>query len=308
MLRRSLASLIAQTHRDWVAEVRNDAPDDPEPAALVGDLGDPRITCVTHARNLGAVATFNLCYTSGPEPYMALLEDDNAWEPDFLSRLLSELERHPEATLAWCNQSIDEEQPGGRVLPTGRSVRSDSAHEKPRLHTFGAISLAFGALHANGAMLLRRSPAPGYLTPAISFTGVEAYRERLFPGPMLYIPAPLARFTLTLQSARPIRDIEWPRLKTAFIATFMRAAGPSRDKDLWAHARNSTPSMAGSVIMAALADPACRRLLRHVTLSEWLRWLIGALRHPRMAAASLRCRRASWWNELADITAQRLRG
>lgn len=308
LLSRALASLLAQSHRDWVAEVRNDAPDDPEPAALVRDIEDPRLSCVIHSRNLGAVATFNLCYAPGHEPYMALLEDDNAWEPDFLTRLLDELERHPDVTLAWCNQSIDEEQPGGHVHPTGRTVRSASLGEKPRLHAFGAISQAFGALHANGAMILRRSPALGYPTPAISFTGVEPYRERLFPGPMLYIPVPLARFTVTLESARGTQGIEWPRLKTALIGTFMRAAGPSRDQELWAHARGSTPSMAGSIIMAALSDPACRRLLRHARRREWLRWLLGVLRHPHMAYASLRCRHAPWWNELADITAQRLRG
>jgi Glycosyl transferase family 2 len=306
LLPRALASLLAQTHRDWVAEVHNDAPDDPEPAALIARLGEHRITCVTHLKNLGAVAAFNLFYAPGPEPCMALLEDDNAWEPEFLTRMLAALENCPEAVLAWCNQSIDAEYPGGLIRPTGRTARAWPDKTAPRLHFFGDISQAFGALHANGAMLLRRPLAPGYPTPTtINLTGVEPYRERLFPGPLLYVPEPLARFTLTQTSARSRQQDGWPLLQTALIATFARAAGPSRDTELWAHARRSTPSMAGSLIMAGLADSACRRLLRQARPAEWIHWCLGVARHPHLAIASLRCRHAPWWHDLVSATANR---
>ena len=53
LLPRALASLRAQTFTDWVCELHNDDPEDPAPGQLLAGLGDPRITLVTHKRNLG---------------------------------------------------------------------------------------------------------------------------------------------------------------------------------------------------------------------------------------------------------------
>lgn len=307
LLARALASLRAQTFRDWIAEVRNDDPADPAPAVLVAALGDPRIVCVNHPRNLGALATFNICYGPGPEPFMALLEDDNAWEPAFLSTLLAALKPHPHASLVWCNQSIDEELPDGGIRSIGRTVHlAAPGGMAPGLHYFGEIAQAFGALHANGAMILRRPEGDDYITPPIAFTGIEAWRERLMPGPMLYIAEPLGRFTLTRQTSRSGETRAWAVLQLALIASFVRALDPARDAELWRHARDAEPSMTGSLIQAALADSACRRLLREARPREWARWMLGTTRHPRLALASLRFRRAPWWPEIAAVTAKRL--
>ncbi len=304
LLARALASLRAQTHTDWVAEVHNDAPADSAPAALVVSLADSRIVCVDHPRNLGAVATFNLCYASGPEPFLALLEDDNAWEPGFLARHLAILAGHPAASVAWCDQHLDEETADGEVRPLGRSVHN-GVSGPPRVHPFGAAAQAFGSLHGQSAMLVRRPAGGEYTTPVIPVTGVEAYRERLFPGPLVFVPEALARFTLTRSTARARDRREWTALQTGLVATFARCAPPARAAELWAHARSTRPSMAGLLIQAGLADPACRHLLKSVRPREGLRWLAGALRHPGPALAALRCRRAPWWPHLAAATRAR---
>lgn len=307
LLARALGSLRAQTHTDWIAEVHNDDPSDPGPAALVASLADPRITSVDHPHNLGAVATFNLCYGSGPEPFMALLEDDNAWEPTFLAELITALTAHPSATLAWCNQTLDEELPDGSVRDLARTVRPFLPDPAPILYPFGHdITQAFGALHGHGAMLLRRPSPPGYLTPAIPVTGIEPWRERLFPGPLLYLPSPLARFTLTRATARSGDARPWASLQTALVASFARAAGPARTAELWAHARACRPPMYGALLQSGLADPACRHLLRSARPHEWLRWLLGVVRHPRLAVSALRFRHAPWWPVLAESTRARL--
>ena len=51
MLPRALASLCAQTCRDWVCELHNDAPDDLLPGQLLAELDDPRFTLITHPQN-----------------------------------------------------------------------------------------------------------------------------------------------------------------------------------------------------------------------------------------------------------------
>lgn len=274
---------------------------------LVSALGDPRITCINHSRNLGAVATFNLCYGPGPEPYVAILEDDNFWEPDFLAQLLSELAAHPLAALAWCNQTLEEELPSGEIHGLARTVRPVPADPVPVLYHFGHdVSQAFGALHGHGAMLLRRPAPPGFITPAIPVTGIEPWRERFFPGPLLYLPRPLARFTLTRTTARARDAREWTALQTALVASFARATGPARAKELWAHARACHPPMYGALLQSGLADPACRYLLRHAKPLELFRWLVGVIRHPRLATSALRFRQASWWPDLCTATRTRL--
>ena len=85
LLRRALDSLRAQTFADWICELHNDAPEDDFPRSLVSEIGDPRITLHHHARNWGPVAAFNHAYAGGPEPFLAILEDDNWWEPAFLA-------------------------------------------------------------------------------------------------------------------------------------------------------------------------------------------------------------------------------
>lgn len=305
LLERALASLRAQTHENWTAELLNDAPDDRQPEQLVARIGDSRITCSNHSQNLGTVAVFNRCHEPGPEPFMAILEDDNAWEPRFLEKMLAALALHPDATLAWCNQSLDEELADGSARALMRTVRPWPDDTVPSLRHFGSVSQAFGALYANGAMVMRRPSAPGYLTPDIPTTGIEPYRERLFPGPLLYVPEPLARFTITRVTSRAKDSVAWAVLQVALIATFVRAAGPARDEELWRHARSSRPSMAGGLIQAGLSDPACRRLLRLARPGEWFRWLLGTLRRPHIAWASLRCRHMPWWSALAEATLTR---
>ena len=284
--------------------MHNDDPADPAPASLVASLADPRIVCVDHPRNLGAVATFNLCYASGPEPFLALLEDDNAWEPGFLARLLAVLRDHPAASVAWCDQHLDEETADGGVRPLGRTVHG-GASGAPRVHPFGAVAQAFGSLHGQSAMVVRRPAGDEYATPVIPVTGVEAYRERLFPGPMVFVPEALARFTITRATARARDRRAWAALQTGLAATFARSAPPTRAAELWARARASNPSMAGLLLQAGLADPACRHLLKSARPREVLRWLAGALRHPGPTLAALRCRRAPWWPHLAAATRAR---
>ena len=307
LLKRALASLLAQTYSHWHAEIHNDDPTDPIPARLVEQINDPRIKLVTHERNLGALDTFNLIFSPCEESYMSLLEDDNAWEPEFLSQLFARLEACPEAILVWCNQHLDEEQENGEIRALGATARPAGAFPDGSLHRFGSVIQAFGAIHANGAMLLRCRAHSSYPTPStIAFTGIEAYRERLFEGPLLYVDFPLARFTITRHSARYAETRGWSSLQTALVASFVRASSPTLDIELFSHSRSVRPKSVNLLIQAGLGDPACRRLLRRVNPAEYVRWLLTACRHPRTVIAGLKFNECKWWPQLAEITRTRL--
>ena len=236
LLRRALESLRAQTLSHWVCEVHNDDPKDAFPGELVRNLDDPRIILHQHNRNLGAEETFNLFYRPTQEDYYSLLEDDNWWEPDFLETMLREMQVHPNITMAWCNQRIWQELPDGSWRDTGRLV-GPTEPTTPRMVTFGNTRQIIGALHSNGAMLLRSRPGQIYATPSgWPFAAIEPLRERMIAHPLLYVSTPLAAFSITRKTARNGDRIRWATAQTMLAATFIKHAnlrelgtfGPSR--------------------------------------------------------------------------------
>lgn len=308
LLPRAIASLQAQTCTDWVCEVHNDDPDDPQPAALLSQLDDRRFHYRHHDRNLGGVATFNLFFRAAAEPFYAMLEDDNAWEPEFLTTLLGIAREQQDATVFWCNQQIWHEERDG-VRFSGRCVHDAERSGPARRITWGQPEQIFGALHANGAALFRSRPGDAFVTPAIPLALVEAFRERMFPHPMVYVPTPLAQFTRTLRSARSDDRGEWAVAQTLLVASFLRharwdATGVAR---VWRRAREQNPASTGTLFAAALMEPALRPLLRFATASDWLRFLRSTARRPGVLRRVLRSPRAhaDWWEFLERHTAAR---
>jgi len=311
LLRRALTSLQAQTFTGWVASVHNDDPEDVAPAEVVHQLGDPRIQVTPESRHLGPVGAFNLAYTSGNEPFFALLEDDNTWQPEFLERLLNVLEAHPSVAAVWCNQRVIEQTDSGTWIDSGRSIQAEASSESepPRWANWGEFAHATGATLSNGAMLIRRSLTPALVTPAIPFAGVEAVRERLLPHPLLYVPQCLATLGLTRTTARSADGHAWGALQTLLLATFVRHAGlDSSDRhSFWRYLHRQSPPPTNIALHAALSCPGCRCLLAGAGLRDWFQYIRTWLGRPAGAWACLRARRRhpDWWNLLESATSAR---
>jgi glycosyltransferase involved in cell wall biosynthesis len=309
LLERAVASLRAQTFTDWVGELHNDAPDDERPARLLAELNDPRLSYHPHPRNLGGTATFNLFFRATPEPFYAMLEDDNAWEPHFLATMLGVAERHPDVTVFWTNQSIWQEEEPGSVRDLHRTVHPATATEPPRRVDWGQPAQICGALHSHGSALLRSRPGDDFSTPLIPISLVEAFRERLFPYPLVFVPQPLARFTVTRTTARSTDHAEWAELQMMLAATFLKYAPFTREEiaRLYADFRSRRPPTTSALLFAGLTDPACRPLLRAAHPIDWLRLLRGALRRPGVPGRLLQSRRrhSDWWSFLDRHTAAR---
>jgi glycosyltransferase involved in cell wall biosynthesis len=308
LLLRALESLRAQSFTDWVCEIHNDDPADCFPDQFVNVIRDPRIVVRNHQRNLGSSATFNLFYHPTSEPFYSLLEDDNWWEPQFLDRMIYELKVHPNVTMAWCNQKIWEELPDQSWRDTGEFANPPEEGAS-RLVWFGNLEQMMGAIHANGAMLLRSS-GKTYTTPRdCPFTWVEASRERMIPHPLLYVPQALAVFGRTRQTARSLNRAEWVVGVTMLSATFLKHANFS-DADLenaTAEARRDRPPNTNALLLAALVEPACSKLLRYSKLRDWLLLLRSIVRRPNVLWRVIRARRLhpDWWQFLEYHTAAR---
>lgn len=309
LLRRALASLLAQTHADWFCELHNDDPDDERPARILREMApdDRRFSYHRHEQNWGATRVFNHAFAGGPEPFAALLEDDNWWESAFLGTALQALGEHPEASLAWANMRIWCEQPDGTWHDTGRNIWPEATPDRRILFHPPEIIQAFDALHSNGAMVFRPRRFRVQAVPeAMPFAIIETARERAAAGPLLLMPQVLANFAATLATTRSADPSAWMQAKLLSAGSFLdrvevpdavlrriwdtRKAQRPRDTDVFFH------------LALSLRKPA---LLRFATPDDWIRFLAGAARHPRRLHRALRFRQdnpAAWSWLVAQTT------
>jgi glycosyltransferase involved in cell wall biosynthesis len=310
MLERAINSLRAQTFNDWICEVHNDDPTDRFPSRFINSLNDNRFDMCNHERNLGPRETFNLFFRPTREPYYTMLEDDNWWCPEFLSTMTRELDEHPNATLAWCNMKVWQELSDGSWHDTGQYARPLDVDSSSRLFVFGDPTQMKGYLHANAGMLIRSKADGSYTIPADwPLTAEEAFRERMIPHPLLYVPKPLANFGHTLQTARSESRAEWEILQAFLVATFLKYANYDDVTlaRLFFDARKQKPAGTNALLHAALIEPRLRNLLRYTSAKDWVILLRGLIRRPNVAWCVMRSKRRhlNWWLILDKATAAR---
>jgi hypothetical protein len=292
LLPRALNSLLNQTFRDWVCDLHNDDPTDKFPEELVRRVRDPRITLVTHEINYGPTRAFNGFFKPISETYFSILEDDNWWEPELLERLLAEMRAHPEASIAWGNQRCWREEADGSWTDTGRNVWDRPEGAKPELFEWPQPRHMFGALHSVGSMLARSASVQGSTIPLTTdFAATEAYRERMYPFPVLFVPERLANFALTIGTAREADAAVWTASQ-AFLAGSLFACTNASDERLraaWAQVSQPGRERASHVLFySALFFPESRRLLRFAGWTDWMFFLAYSARHPQRAWRTFR--------------------
>ncbi len=264
------------------------------PRRLLSDKPDPRITLHQHDWNWGPVASFNHAFAGGPEPFLALLEDDNWWEPDFLFTAHAALTAQPAANVVWANMRLWQEEAGGSWRDTGRTIWQVSPAAPPQLFFWPQILQLANALHSNGAMLCRaRISAAAVVPTGTPFAIIEPVRERLLPGGWLLLPRPLAHFALTRHTARSADRGLWAH------ASCWSAPVSSRrypwTKPRWPRfGRISDPPVPPSTSLLfhlALSGVQRGKLLRAARAGDWIRFIAGVVRHPLALVRALRFRR-----------------
>ncbi|MDI7276481.1 MAG: glycosyltransferase, partial [Anaerolineae bacterium] len=101
LIGRAIRSVLAQSHRNWELLVIDDASTD-ETASVVDSFADPRIFRLTLPFNCGSPARpRNIGLQLARGEYMAYIDDDNAWRPQHLERLLAALAARPGAVAAF---------------------------------------------------------------------------------------------------------------------------------------------------------------------------------------------------------------
>lgn len=105
LLGEALESLLAQTFTAWECVVVDDGAPDDVAGAVQPFLHDPRIRFVATA-NHGVSAARNRAIAETSAPYVALLDGDDKFRPDYLARTVAALDADPAARLVTCNARI----------------------------------------------------------------------------------------------------------------------------------------------------------------------------------------------------------
>lgn len=105
MLRQALDSAVAQDFRDFELIV-SDNDVSPEVRRLVESYGDDRLRYRHNGVNVGALANAVTAFREARGRYVAMLHDDDAWEPSFLAELVAPLEADPSLVLAFSDHFV----------------------------------------------------------------------------------------------------------------------------------------------------------------------------------------------------------
>jgi glycosyltransferase involved in cell wall biosynthesis len=128
----SIDSILAQSHQDWHLLISENGPGGGEVEERIRPyLTDSRIEYSATGRDVGAAKNHTRVIQSGSSPHVAILHDDDSWDPGFLARRVEFLEGHPECGLVFsANREIDE-----RSRETGRSrqVLAEGVHPPEHL-------------------------------------------------------------------------------------------------------------------------------------------------------------------------------
>jgi glycosyltransferase involved in cell wall biosynthesis len=118
----ALDSVFAQTFADFEVIVVNDgSPDTPALETALQPYAD-RIRLITQ-ENQGAGAARNRGIREAHGSYLALLDADDRWLPNFLREQVSYLDAHPECDLVYCDAIVTGDSPlsGRRFMETAPS-------------------------------------------------------------------------------------------------------------------------------------------------------------------------------------------
>src|SRR5207245_2143956 len=86
-LAQCLQSVISQTFEAWKALVADDASTD-STVELAATFADPRIELIRRDSNIGTVSNINLLLAEVDTEYVAILHQDDWWEPEFLATMV----------------------------------------------------------------------------------------------------------------------------------------------------------------------------------------------------------------------------
>ncbi len=212
-LRHAIVSALAQTYVDIEVLVSDDA-GDPGVRRLAESFDDPRIRYRSNPSRLGPAGNHRAAILAARGRYVAILNHDDLWRPEYLASAVPVLDSTPEAVLVFCDHDVID--PAGRSLSAeaddttklwGRDKLSQGLHRPfPDLVARRSIPVAMGCLFRRDAIDLTALPDVGpaydlWLAFALCRTGGGAY----------YMPKRMTAWRVHPEQITATRDDAWRR-------------------------------------------------------------------------------------------------
>ena len=105
-LRRAIKSVQAQSLKDWVCIVVDDAGVDSDTEAVVASYSDSRIRYVRNQTNLGLAGNWNQALRLSDTPLVTLLHSDDELTPGYGEAVIASHAAHPDAVAVFTRASI----------------------------------------------------------------------------------------------------------------------------------------------------------------------------------------------------------
>ncbi len=233
-LRHAIGSVLAQTYVDLEVLVSDDA-DDPGVRRLAESFNDSRIRYRSNPSRRGPAGNHWAAMLAARGRYIAILNHDDLWRPEYLATAVPVLDSTPEAVLVFCDHDVVDLS--GRSLPAeanrttkqwGRDKLTRGQYRPfPELVARQTIPVAMGCLFRRDAIDLTALPDVGpaydlWLAFALCRTGGGAYYMtdrmtawRVHPGQITATRDDAwARGTLICWQAMAEDPIFWPVRRT----------------------------------------------------------------------------------------------
>ena len=145
---RAIASACAQTIGDIEILAVDDGSTDDSPAVLAR-LDDSRLKVIRHDTNRGISRARNTAIAAARGAWIAFLDDDNEWSPDYLERQLRLAGLHPHAEVAYCRARRLDDRTGREMLVPFRMAQGQVFSDL----VSGWIPLVSGTLFKRAALV-----------------------------------------------------------------------------------------------------------------------------------------------------------
>lgn len=297
-LKVTIASALNQRFADFEIVVVDNA-SEVDPEDVIAGFNDPRLRYYRNASNLGVTGNIIAASERARGKYVAILGDDDVWDPDFLAALVAPLEADDSLALAFCDHGIIDRDGRPDEATTEQVTRRWQRH---KLHEgvyrpFDEIALVYRSICVFSAAVLRRADIDWSAIPRDLDFSVDVYIAYLAARTgrgCYYVPRRLSQYRYhptSLGNSLKRADQRFANARDAvfYWDRFLRDRTLSRNKAYFEMKRGFNALV---MVLALLRGGRRRQALEQL----WKAWTAGLI-PPRILAYhlfyALRLHRAS---------------
>jgi len=264
----AIQSVVAQDFQDWQLVVCDDGAT-PENREVVMRFRDPRIVHRINPRRLGIGANKFSGWQAADGRYLANLDDDDVWEPQFLSTLVPILEADQSVVIAFGSHAIIDANGVVDVEVTARNEAAYRGDLAPGRHEpLDRLLLIDKAIPLTTGSVMRREHIDWHDFPPETDVVADFWLGYLVArsgGAASYVAQSLTRYRVHAASASASGGVAWHQ---SFAACYRRMLCDSQLKPLWPELRSrlGASERRAAVCQLKAGDPraargSCRRAM-----------------------------------------------